>query len=74
MSEVRGGGREEIPHAPKLETRGDGREKLPTSPRPRPGAVAGRSNPPPRPGAATRGVTRSGGCAGAGGLRGAIPH
>ena len=28
-SEVRSGSREEIPHAPKLETRGDGREELP---------------------------------------------
>ena len=40
----------------------------PTPPRPRPGAEAGRSNPGPRPGAATRGVTRSRGCAAQEGL------
>ena len=37
-SEVRGGGWEELPHAPKPEAKGGGRE-------PRPGAVAGRTNP-----------------------------
>ena len=29
MSEVRGGGREELPHAPKPEARGGGREEQP---------------------------------------------
>ena len=37
-SEVRGSGWEELPHAPKPEAKGGGRE-------PRPGAVAGRTNP-----------------------------
>ena len=60
-SEVRAGGQEELKHAPKPEARGDGREELSQTPRPRPGAV-------------TRGVTWSRGCAGAGGPRGAIPH
>ena len=48
-SELRGGGREDLPHAPKPEARG-GREELPhapTPPRPRPRAVAWRSNPMP---------------------------
>ena len=45
-SEVRGGGREEIPHAPKPEARGGAREEQPTplSLRPRAAAAAGRSN------------------------------
>ena len=43
--------------------------------RPRPGVAAGRSNPCPRPGpAARRSNPRSGGCAGTGEPRGAIPH
>ena len=36
MSEVRGGSREELPHAPKPETRGGGQEELP-------GAVAAQA-------------------------------
>ena len=55
VSEV-SGGREETPCI-----RGQGQPREATS-RPRPGLVAGRSNP------------RSGGCAGTGGPRGAIPH
>ena len=46
-SEVRGSGREDLPHAPKPEARG-GQEELPhapTPPRLRPGAAAGRTNP-----------------------------
>ena len=87
----------------KWDSRATARRSYPMPPRRRPGAVAGRSNPCPkpgaamrgitlsprsgatagrsypfpprlRPGAATRGVTRSRGCAGAGGPRGAIPH
>ena len=77
-SEVRGGRREEIPHAPKPEARGDGREELPNAPMPeargsgqeeQPHAQGqGRwpGRPIPRP--------RSHGCVGAGGPRGAIPH
>ena len=55
--EVRGGGREEIPSVPKPEARGDagGGGSYPTPPR-------------PRPGAATRGVTLSRGCAAQEGL------
>ena len=34
MSEVRGGGREEIPPCPKPAARGDGREELPHAPTP----------------------------------------
>ena len=33
-SEVRGGGREELPHAPKPEARGGGREELSHAPKP----------------------------------------
>ena len=33
-SEVRGGGQEELPHAPKPEARGDCREELPHAPTP----------------------------------------
>ena len=33
-SEVRGGGREEIPYAPKPEARGSGQEELPHAPTP----------------------------------------
>ena len=40
-SEVRGNRREELPHAPKPQARG-GRGAMPC---PRPGAVAGRTNP-----------------------------
>ena len=45
VSEVRGSSREELPASG---VRGGGREELPhapTPPRPRPGAVAGRTNP-----------------------------
>ena len=59
--------REEIVHVPKPETRGSSLEELPhdpTSPCPRPGAAAGRTNP----------TSKSPGCAGAGGPRGAIPR
>ena len=41
-SKVRSGGREELPHAPMPKAKGGGREK---QPHPRPGAVAGRTNP-----------------------------
>ena len=41
-SEIRGGGWEELPHAPMPKAKGGGREK---QPHPRPGAVAGRTNP-----------------------------
>ena len=34
-SEVRGGGREEIPHTPKPEARGGGQEELPHAPKPK---------------------------------------
>ena len=54
---VQGGRWEELPHTPKPEARGDSGEELPLAPCPRPGAAAGRSNPRPRPGVVTRGVT-----------------
>ena len=44
-SEIRGNGREEIPHALKPEARGDGRRSYPTPLSPRPGAAVGRTNP-----------------------------
>ena len=46
-SEVRGGGREELPHTPTPESRGSRWEELPT-PHRRPGAAAGSSNPTPK--------------------------
>ena len=42
MSEVRGGGWEELPHNPKPEA---GVEARRSNPRPRPWVVAGRTNP-----------------------------
>ena len=42
---ARGSGREELPHAPTPEARGRGLEEQPTTPHPRPGEVAGRTNP-----------------------------
>ena len=82
MSEVSSSSREELPRV-----RGQGRPGEATS-HPRPGAVTLRSHPEPeargcsweepvhpRPGpAARRSIPRSGGCTGAGGPRGAIPH
>ena len=44
-SEVRGGGREEIPHAPNPRPGAAGMRSYPTPLSPRPGAVAGRTNP-----------------------------
>ena len=61
-NEVRGGGREELPHAPAPEARGGGRKELPYAR----GQGQRPGGPTPRPG--------SGGCASAGGPRGAIPH
>ena len=68
-SEVRGGGREELPRVRGQTQRPRGSTPHPRSvaaggdtPRPRPGPTAGRSNP------------RSSGCAGAGEPRGAIPR
>ena len=43
-SEVRGGGWEQIPHAPRLRLGATGGRSYPTSLSPRPRAVAGRSN------------------------------
>ena len=61
-SEVRGGGREELPCI-----RGQGRQLREATPRPYAGGQGWRpGGPTPRP--------RSGGCAGAGGPRGAIPR
>ena len=60
VSEVRGG-REELPHAPTPEARSGGWEELPHTQGQ--GQQAGGATPRPR----------SGGCAGAGGPRGAIP-
>ena len=68
-SEVRSGGREELPHAPMPEARGHGREELPHAPKPKAkGGGEGRwlGGPTPRP--------RSPGCEGVGGPRGAITH
>ena len=77
-SEIRGTGREEIPHALKPEARGGRREELPQAPKPEAKGGSGEEQlhdqgqgrwpggPTPRP--------RSRGCAGAGGPRGAIPH
>ena len=42
MAEVRGGGREELPHAPMPESRGGGREEQPT---PEARGAARRTNP-----------------------------
>ena len=50
-SEVRRGGREEIP---SLRVRGGGQEELPHAPTPEARAAAGRSNLRPRPGAVAR--------------------
>ena len=47
MSEVRGGGREEIPHSPSPWPGAAGRRTYPMPPRPRPGVAAGRSHPTP---------------------------
>ena len=58
-SKVRGGGREEPPHV-----RAQGQWSEGATPRPRPRAPAWKINPRPK----------SGGCAGAGGPRGAIPR
>ena len=44
-SEVRGGGREERPHAPNPRPGAAGMRSYPTPLSPRPGAVAGRTNP-----------------------------
>ena len=44
-SEVRGSGREELPHAPKPEARGEGWTGYPMPSCPRPGVEARRSNP-----------------------------
>ena len=66
MSEVRGGGREEIPHVgPKAQ--GQGRQAVGATPRPH---ARGQGQ---RPGGATP-RPRSHGCTGAGGPRGAIPR
>ena len=62
MSEFRGSGREEIPHAPKPEARGGGQEEQPHSR----GQGWWLGGPTPRP--------RSRGCVGTGGPRGAIPR
>ena len=62
MSEVRGGGREEIPHAPTPEAKGGCREEQPHAR----GQGRWLGGPTPHP--------RSRGCAGTGGPRGAIPH
>ena len=62
MSEARGRGWEELPHAPMPEARGHGWEELPYS-----GGQGLRPGvPTPRP--------RCSGCAGSGGPRGAIPR
>ena len=61
-SEVRGGGWEEITHAPKPEAKGSGGEEQPHAR----GQGRWPGGPTPRP--------RSHDCAGAGGPRGAIPH
>ena len=61
-SKVRGGGREELPHAPTTEAKGGGREEQPQA------RGQGRWAGGPTP------STRSRGCAGTGGPRGAIPH
>ena len=45
VSEVRGGGQEEIPHAPSLRPGATGRRSYPTPLSPRPRAAAERSNP-----------------------------
>ena len=58
-SEVRGGGREEVPH-----TRGQGWRLGRANPCPRPGAAARRTNP----------TSKEPDCRGAGGPRGAIPR
>ena len=63
MSEVRGGGREELPQAPKLEPRGGGREDQPHAPKPEAGALAGRTNH----------MSKEPWLPGSGGPRGAIP-
>ena len=60
-SEVRGGSGEELLHAPMPDARGDGQEDQPHA--------KGRGR---RPGGLTP-LPRSGGCAGVGGPRGAIP-
>ena len=44
-SEVRGGGQEEIPHAPNPRPGAAGRRSYPRRPGPRPRAAGGRSNP-----------------------------
>ena len=40
----------ELPNAPMPKAKGGGREEIPHAPSLRPGAAAGRSNPRPRPG------------------------
>ena len=61
-SEVRGRGREELPHASMPKARGGSQEDQPHAR----GQGRWPGGPTPRP--------RSGGCVGAGGPRGAIPH
>ena len=61
-SEVRGGGWEELPHAPKPEAKGGGGEEQPHAR----GQGRWPGGPTPRP--------RSRGCTGPGGPRGAIPR
>ena len=47
MSEVRGGGQEKLPQAPKPEARGDGQEELPHTPTPE--AMGGGREEQPTP-------------------------
>ena len=75
MSEVRGGGREEIPHALKPEARGGGREELPQAPTPE--ARGGCWEEQPHSGGQGRWPgepTPFHGCTGTEGPRGAIPR
>ena len=71
-SKVRGGGREELPHAPKPEARGSRREELPHAPKPEARGGSQEEQPTSEP---RGGDERPGrGCACAGGPKGAIPH
>ena len=70
-SEVRGGGREELPHAPMPEARGSGQKEQPT-PEARGGSR--EEQPPPEARGGDERNYPDRGCAGAGGPRGAIPH
>ena len=45
VSEVRGGGREELPHTPSRRPGAEARRSYPMPPRPRPGVAAQRTNP-----------------------------